>query len=175
MSDKSTSSLQSYVDSASGVVQSAIGSLTGSTSDQNAGQAKQDKSTLENQASHATAKIGNYSASSSGAITKDDPNRTTGSWNQTLGSGKEFVGGLVGSEDLKKEGHQQNLEGQAQEAQGQLNDYGSGVVNRVGGAVGGAVAGLTGDREAQLKAQEQHDAGKTQQRGAEADIQKQNS
>lgn len=41
--------------------------------------------------------------------------------------------------------------------------------------MGGAVAGLTGDREAQRKAQEQHDVGKTQQRGAEADIQKQNS
>ena len=34
MSDKNTSTLQSYVDSASGAVQSAIGSLTGNTSDQ---------------------------------------------------------------------------------------------------------------------------------------------
>lgn len=41
--------------------------------------------------------------------------------------------------------------------------------------MGGAVAGVTGDKDAQLKAQEQHDAGKTMQRGAEADIQKQNS
>ena len=31
-------------------------------------------------------------------VTKDDPNRTTGSWNQTAGSAKEFVGGLVGNE-----------------------------------------------------------------------------
>jgi hypothetical protein len=44
----------------------------------------------------------------------------------------------------------------------------------VSGAVGGAVSGITGDREAQLRAQEQHDVGKTKQRGAEADIQKQN-
>ncbi len=43
------------------------------------------------------------------------------------------------------------------------------------GTVGGAFAGVAGDREAQLRAQEQHDVGKTQQRGAEADIQKQNS
>jgi hypothetical protein len=35
---------------------------------------------------------------SSGAVTKDDPNRTTGSWNQTAGSAKEFVGSLVGNE-----------------------------------------------------------------------------
>lgn len=38
----------------------------------------------------------------------------------------------------------------------------------------GAVAGITGDREAQQMANEQHDKGKTLQRGAEADIQKQN-
>lgn len=41
--------------------------------------------------------------------------------------------------------------------------------------MGGAVAGITGDRDAAVKAQEQHDVGKTQQRGAEKDIQKQNS
>jgi len=175
MSDKDTSTLQSYIDSASGAVQSAIGSLTGNASDQNAGEGKKDKAQLENQASHATAKIGNYSASSSGAITKNDPNRSDGSWNQTVGSAKEALGGFVGSEDLKRKGQQQNAEGKAQEAQGQLNDFGSGIANRVAGAVGGAVAGITGDRDAQLKAQRQHDSGKTQQRGAEADIQKQNS
>jgi hypothetical protein len=79
------------------------------------------------------------------------------------------------SQELKRTGQQQNLDGKGQEAQGQLNDYTSGIGNRVSGAVGGAVAGITGDREAQLKAQEQHDIGKTQQRGAEYDIQKQNS
>ncbi|TAQ90915.1 hypothetical protein B7494_g816 [Chlorociboria aeruginascens] len=174
MSDKETSTLQSYIDSATGAVQSALGSITGNASDQNAGNAKQSKGEAEHDASHATAKLGNYSASSSGAITKDDPNRSAGSWNQTIGSGKEMLGGLVGSEDLKQTGQQQNAEGKAQEAQGQLNDFGSGVANRVTGAVGGAVSGITGDRDAQLRAQEQHDVGKTQQRGAEADIQKQN-
>jgi len=34
MSDKNTSTLQSYVDSASGAIQSAIGSITGNTADQ---------------------------------------------------------------------------------------------------------------------------------------------
>jgi len=175
MSDKETSTLQSYVDSASGTIQSALGSVTGSAGDKNAGEAKKDKAELENDASHATAKLGGYSASSSGAITKDDPNRQEGSWNQTIGSGKEMLGGLVGSEDLKKQGQQQNAEGKGQEAAGQLNDFGSGISNRVTGAVGGAVAGITGDRDAQIKAQDQHDIGKTQQRGAEHDIQKQNS
>lgn len=77
-------------------------------------------------------------------------------------------------QDLKRAGAQQNAEGKGQEAQGQLNDYGSGIANRAQGAIGGAVAGITGDRDAQLRAQEQHDKGKTQQRGAEHDIVKQN-
>ena len=34
MTDKNTSTLQSYIDSATGAVQAALGSLTGSTSDQ---------------------------------------------------------------------------------------------------------------------------------------------
>jgi hypothetical protein len=75
---------------------------------------------------------------------------------------------------LKQQGQKQNAEGKAQEAQGQLSDFGSGAANRVMGTVGGAVAGVTGDRDAQIKAQEQHDSGKTQQRGAEVDIQRQN-
>ena len=85
-----------------------------------------------------------------------------------------MVGNALGMEGMKKEGQQQNAEGKAQEAQGQLSDLGKGVSDRAQGALGGAVAGITGDRAAQEKAKEQHDLGKTLQRGAEADIQKQN-
>ncbi len=105
-------------------------------------------------------------------MTKDDPDRTTGSWNQTVGSGKEMVGNLVGSENLKRDGVEQNQAGKGQEAKGQLNDFAGGAADRVVGTVGGAVAGLTGDRQEQELRQKQHDAGKTQQRGAEADIDK---
>jgi len=175
MSDKNTSTPQSYVDQAAGAVQSAVGTIFGNSSDVNAGEAKKDKAAFEKEASHATAKLGPISASSSGAVTKDDPNRQEGAWNQTVGSAKETLGGLVGSEDLKRTGAQQNAEGKGQEAQGQLNDFGSGIANRVSGAVGGAVAGITGDRDAAAAAQDKHDVGKTQQRGAEHDIQKQNS
>lgn len=77
-------------------------------------------------------------------------------------------------QQLKRDGHEQNMAGKGQEAQGQLSDLGKGVADRASGTVGGAVAGLTGDREAQLRAQRQHDQGKTLQRGAEHDIQKQN-
>lgn len=65
---------------------------------QNAGEAKKTKAELENDASHATVKLPGISASSSGAVTKDDPNRQEGAWNQTVGSAKEALGGLVGSE-----------------------------------------------------------------------------
>jgi hypothetical protein len=43
----------------------------------------------------------------------------------------------------------------------------------VTGTVGAAVAGLTGDSVEQAKRQEQHDVGKSLQRGVEADLQKQ--
>ncbi len=92
------STAQSYIDSAIGTVQSAIGSLTGSTTDQKAGETKKAGAQNEYDASHATLKGPGFTASSSGAVTRDDPDRASGSWNQTLGSAKEAVGGLVGSE-----------------------------------------------------------------------------
>lgn len=55
-----------------------------------------------------------------------------------------------------------------------MNDLGSGIADRVGGSVQGAFAGVTGDRQAETEAQRQHDLGKTRERGAEHDIQKQN-
>ena len=51
---------------------------------------------------------------------------------------------------------------------------GKGVTDRVQGAVGGMVAGAAGNPEAQKQFERQHDTGKTLQRGAESDIQKQN-
>jgi len=84
-----------------------------------------------------------------------------------------MLGNLTGAEGLKKEGVRQNEEGKEQEAAGQVKDYGSGIADRVRGTVGGAAASLTGDKAEQEKRQAQHDQGKTLQRGAEADIQKQ--
>lgn len=97
MSDKNTSTLQSYVDSATGAAQNLMGSITGNTADQNKGDAKQDKAKLEHDASQATAKLPGFTATTSG-VAKDDPNRSAGSWNQTVGSAKETLGGLIGSE-----------------------------------------------------------------------------
>lgn len=168
-----TSTFQSYVDSAAGAVQNVVGKMTGNTTDQVKGDAKQRKGDAEYDASQATVKVPGFSASSSGAVTKDDPDRSGGAWNQTVGSAKETVGGLVGSENLKQQGRKQNLEGQSQEAKGQLNDYTSGIGNRMQGTVGSAVSGLTGDNKGQAHYDQMHAQGKTQQRGAEHDIQKQ--
>ena len=117
--------------------------------------------------------MGPYNVSGSGGLSEDDPRRTEGSWNQTVGSAKETLGNALGADGLKREGREQNRAGQGQEAEGQLSDYGSGIKDRLQGTAGGMAAGITGDREAQQKYQRQHDDGKTAQRSAEHDIQKQ--
>ncbi|KAB8290219.1 hypothetical protein EYC80_011088 [Monilinia laxa] len=170
MSDKSPSTLQSYIDSATGAAQSALGSITGSTADKQAGAQKSDKASLEHDASHAGASLAGYSTSSTGAIAQNDPARQEGSWNQTVGSGKEFVGSLLGNEGLKREGQEQNRAGQGLEARGQLSDLGSGVKDRVGGKVGGKVAELRGEEEEKEERRRQHDVGKSLQRGVESEV-----
>lgn len=137
------------------------------------GEATKDKAAAEKDASNTIGKIGPYAVSSSGGISSDDPRRTEGSYNQTMGSAKEMIGNAFGAEGMKKEGQQQNAQGKGMEAEGQLADFGSGMQDRVKGTVGGMAAGITGDREKQEKYQLQHDDGKTQLRSAQQDIQKQ--
>jgi len=172
MADQNTSTLNAAATSIQGHVQSALGSLTGSQADKAKAEDKKAEAAATHDLSQATVKGPGFAATADG-VAQDDPNRSQGSWNQTVGSGKEMVGNLIGSESMKAEGIEQNRQGKAQEAQGQLQDLGAGVKDRVGGAVGGAIAGITGDRQAQVAAQEQHDAGKARQRGVEADLQKQ--
>ncbi|KAK5714140.1 hypothetical protein LTR15_011048 [Elasticomyces elasticus] len=171
MSDKNTSTLQSYIDGAVGTAQSVLGSITGNTADKAQGENKQDKADARDAASHAGTTIGGVSMSSSG-VAANDPDRQAGSWNQTIGSGKETLGNLIGAQGLKEEGRKQNAQGQGQEASGQLNDLGSGIADRAKGTVGGAVAGLTGDHAEKAKYQAQHDQGKTLQRGVESEMEK---
>jgi len=172
MSNDPTSTPQSYLDKATGAVQSALGSLTGSTADKAQGENRKETAAAEHDLSHTAAKTGPFSITPSG-IAKDDPNRSAGSWNQNVGAAKEAIGGFVGAEGLKQEGIQQNKEGKGQEAAGQMNDLGKGIGDRVGGTVGGAVAGLTGNQAQKTEAQRQHDEGKARQRGVEVDLQKQ--
>ncbi|MCJ1254950.1 hypothetical protein MMC24_002766 [Lignoscripta atroalba] len=175
MSSANSSSFKSYMDQAGGAVQSAIGSITGSTGDKAHGEQTKGKAAAEKDLSHSVGKVGPFAVSGSGGVAQDDPNRTEGSWNQTVGSAKESLGNFVGADGLKQEGIQQNREGKGQEAQGQLADLGSGMGDRAKGAAGSAFAGLTGNKADQERFQAQHDDGKTQQRSAEADIQKQSN
>lgn len=151
-----TSTLKSYVDSATGAIHSGIASITGSAGDQaNADKAKA-KADAESDLSHSAAKAGPFSISSSGAVAQDNEDRTQGQWDQTVGSVKEATGNLLGNENLKQQGREQNLQGQGQEAKGQLSDLGQGISDRVGGTVGGAFASLTGNTGAQKSYQDQH-------------------
>ncbi|KAF2103483.1 hypothetical protein NA57DRAFT_63999 [Rhizodiscina lignyota] len=173
MSDKTQpSAIQSTIDSITATGQSILGAVTGNSADKAQAQDRKDKAQLEDDANHAGASLGGVSVSSSG-VAANDPNRTEGSWNQTIGSGKEMLGNLVGAEGLKREGIEQNKQGKGQEAQGQLSDLGGGVKDRVSGTVGSAVAGLTNNPEAERASREQHDKGKTLQRGVESELQDQ--
>lgn len=67
---------------------------------------KQREAEAKHDVSKAGATVGGVSVSASG-VAQNDPNRQTGSWNQTIGSGKEFVGGALGLEGMKQEGQKQ--------------------------------------------------------------------
>ena len=75
-----TSTIKSYLDSATGSIHSGIAAITGSAGDQaNADQAKA-KADTESDLSHAAAKAGPFSISSTGAVAKDNEDRTQGQW-----------------------------------------------------------------------------------------------
>ena len=146
----------------------------GNPVDQRQAEDRKAHAELEHNASHAAAKAGPFNLSSSGAVAVDNKNRRDGKADQIIGSGKEFVGNTIGSDSLKREGRDQNAEGQGREAAGQLQDYTSGVgkphkyiilhhcevlpctkcaliigeANRVTGTIGAAMSGLTGNTQA---------------------------
>ena len=84
------------------------------------GENRKLEASAEKELSHTTAKAGPFTTTASGGISKDDPNRAAGSWNQNVGALKESIGGFVGAEGLKQEGIQQNADGKGQEAEGQV-------------------------------------------------------
>lgn len=97
--------------------------------------------------------------------------RQNATWDQTVGSGKEMLGNATGYESLRQEGIDQNARGKETEAQGQLQDLGSGATERVAGGVNKVKAAVMGDREEEQKAEQTHDTGKLKQKGTEAEIQ----
>jgi indoleamine 2,3-dioxygenase len=79
---------------------------------------------------------------------------------------------MIGNENLRRAGVEQNAAGKETEAKGQLKDWGQGIADRAQGAVGGIQAAVAGDREEEQKWRDMHDEGKVRQRGAEADMAK---
>lgn len=79
---------------------------------------------------------------------------------------------MIGNENLRRAGVEQNAAGKEQEAKGQLKDFGQGVQNRAQGALGAVGAAVSGDRSEEQKFRDMHDEGKARQRGAEADMAK---
>ncbi|OJJ44356.1 hypothetical protein ASPZODRAFT_153814 [Penicilliopsis zonata CBS 506.65] len=168
-----SSTLKSYIDQGTGYAQRIIGSVTGNSSQETAGAATHEQGKAEQTASHTTAKLGPVTVDpNTGATATDDPNRSTGQWDQTVGSAKESLGNLIGNDSLRRAGQEQNAAGKEQEARGQLKDWSGGVTDRAAGALGSVGAAIVGDREEEQKWRDVHDEGKTRQRGAEADIQR---
>lgn len=127
----------------------------------------------ESENEHTTEKLGSLSQDPD---TDPEPNTgATGKWDQTIGSAKESLGNLIGNEDLRKSGIDQNQSGKAQEAKAQLQDLSQGAADRAQGALGTVSAVMTGDRDAEERYRRIHDEGKARQRAAEADIENKGS
>jgi uncharacterized protein YjbJ (UPF0337 family) len=140
----SDSSASSMMNSAAGAVREGVAKVTGNPYDAAAAEHKKRISHLKNKltwldqaqtewdASHAAAKIGPATVTTSGAHI-DNQDRREGQWKETVGSAKESIGSLVGSKDLQQEGRNQSNEGQAQSAAGQATEWIQGSVDRLRG------------------------------------------
>ncbi|KKY25109.1 putative mismatched base pair and cruciform dna recognition [Phaeomoniella chlamydospora] len=164
MSDSTIGATADYVKA---TLQSGVASVTGSTGDAQKAQETHNKAEFEDTASHATAKVGPFTATPSG-VAKDSPDTTQGQTDQTIGSAKQAIGGVLGSENLKQSGENQVNKGKETEAKGELSDLANGTYDRVAGAASNIVSAVTGDREAQATSQDQHDSGKAKIRGVQA-------
>jgi len=173
MSDESKpSTIGGYANQAVGTVQDAFGQLTGTGQSQSQGETRRDVGQDQVDASRTSAKIGPVTATAEGGVHVDSQKRTDGSWNQTLGSGKQFIGGVIGSDSLKQQGREQYDRGVQEEAEGRAQDYVQGVSDRVKGTIGTMTADLVGNPDAKAEYQRQHDDGKAGQRSVEDDLQR---
>lgn len=124
--------------------------MTGNPADKQAAADKHNHADVERSASKSGASVGPFNVAPSG-VTVDNEDRTKGKKDQTVGSGKEFVGNLFGSKSLADEGKQQNAQGEGREAAGQVKDLAGGAVDRVTGAVGSGIAAAAGNKDAERR------------------------
>lgn len=89
-----------------------------------------------------------------------------------MGSAKESLGNLVGNENLRQAGIEQNQQGKEEEARQQVKDWGHGIAERSQGAVGSVKHAVTGDRAKEDEYRAMHDAGEAKQKATEEEIQR---
>jgi uncharacterized protein YjbJ (UPF0337 family) len=140
----SSSSADSWANTAAGAVREGVAKVTGNPHDQAAAKEKKGKfapethlisSDLSKQQwdnSHETARLGSATVTDSG-VHIDNQDRREGQWKETVGSAKESVGSLLGSTDLQQSGREQAQEGKHQSTIGQATEWISGSMDRLRG------------------------------------------
>ena len=73
------------------------------------------------------------------------PSRGDATMDQVAGNVKSFVGGVIGNEDMKRDGEQQQAKGDAQYKGAQSEDAANGAKDKVAGAAREHIGGLVSD------------------------------
>jgi len=153
-----------------GRAQGAIGDALGNKTLKDLGDSYVKSGEERTTQSSGTAAAGPFSATSKGGVAKENSDRTEGSWNSTVGEGKEKVGNFVGSDSLRKSGVEQNAQGVGQKAAGQFKDTAQGLGESIQGNVGGAAAGLVGNNVEKEKLYRKAEDGKARLAGVHNDV-----
>ncbi|TIB80045.1 hypothetical protein E3Q22_02170 [Wallemia mellicola] len=90
-----------------------------------------------------------------------DPSKTNAQYNSTVGSGKEFIGNTIGSQDLSKSGKEQHAQGEAERKEAEAKQYGEGLVDSATGKAKNIGGAITGDKDQQARGAAREQKGET--------------
>ncbi|TIB72017.1 hypothetical protein E3Q22_02173 [Wallemia mellicola] len=99
----------------------------------------------------------------------DSPNKNTGIYHSIKGNIVESVGTATGSEEWKKSGQQEHVDGEAEQKAciaAEIKDKAEGVYDQVAGRVSNIKAAVTGDKSGQVEAAAREESGKAAQKDA---------
>lgn len=96
----------------------------------------------------------------------DSPNKNTGIYRSIKGNVVESVGTATGSEEWKKSGQQEHVDGEAEQKAAEIKDKAEGVYDQVAGRVSNIKAAVTGDKSGQVEAAAREESGKAAQKDA---------
>ncbi|EOR00316.1 hypothetical protein E3P92_01454 [Wallemia ichthyophaga] len=94
------------------------------------------------------------------------PNKSTGMYHSVKGNVVESVGTVTGSEEWKKSGQKEHVDGEAEQKAAQIKDTATGMYDQAAGRVQGVKAAITGDKPGQVSAAAQEESGKAAQKNA---------